>query len=79
MNSFLKLFDSFTGSTGVGWIPLKWVLILSLMLVILSTKNLLKSLASSMRDEHSGRGLMLFLASRAFVMLNSSLGFEAFL
>ena len=53
-------------------------MIFSLMVVILSTKKMLKSFASSMRDEHLGRGLMLFLASRALVMLNTSLGFEAF-
>ena len=53
-------------------------MISSLMVVILSNINLLKSFASSVRDEHSGRGLMLFLASRAFVMLNTSLAFEAF-
>ena len=53
-------------------------MMLSLMVAILSVKNMLKSFASSMRDEYSGRGLMLFLTNRAFAMLNTSLGFVAF-
>ena len=40
--------SSLTCSTGVGWIPLRWVLMmLSLMIIILSTKKSLKPLASS--------------------------------
>ena len=71
--------SSLAGSTGVGWIPLKLVLMmLSLMIVNLWTKKSLKPLASSVSDEHLGNGLMLLLASRAFVILNTSLVLEAF-